>query len=86
MSWIKECGEDKVYLKPDMIKISSEGIKIANGVKDFFWTALFSNEKGIYTTLKSLEATVYPIVWCKTCEDYRTVDIYGNCVACGNKP
>lgn len=59
VSWISECNEEKVYLKPDMIRITSEGIKIVDEyLREFVLSELFSNEKGIYTNLASLKTTL----------------------------
>ena len=88
--WIKECQNDKIYLKSDHLVLSEEGIFVLTGSNSHIHlSGLFCDSQGLYTTMESLPsetAVVYPIVWCSTCGAWRTVNIRGKCVVCGNTP
>lgn len=90
MTCIRECQGNKVYLKTENLKITSEGMKIIDEVfGEIPIIELYSDQKGIYTRLELLEersSVVYPIVWCHTCNDWRLIDYSGRCTKCHNFP
>jgi len=89
-SWVKDCQDNRVYLKNDHLVIAEDGIYVLDeSNKKIPLTELFVDSQGIYTRIESLGtdiAAVYGIVWCKNCEAYRTVDWKGLCVVCGKRP
>jgi hypothetical protein len=90
VAWIKECQNDRIYLKADHITLTDTGISIEVEPNVHVSVHQFYNDsQGIFITAESLPsmvATVYPIVWCRTCKAWRTVTVKGKCVVCGNTP
>ena len=89
-SWERESQSDRIYLKSDHLVLSDEGIFIVTESNTQIpISKLFCDSQGLYTTSESLSpesSIVYPIVWCDTCKAWRTVNIQGKCVVCGNIP
>ena len=90
-SWIKECQGDRLYINADKLEIREDSIFVRDEDNvQHPLTNIFVDALGIFTTMDSLIstdlATVWNIVWCRTCENYRSVDIKGRCVRCGNPP
>ncbi len=90
-SWVLDCQDRRVYLKSDRVVIHEDTISVVtdSGEKTPL-SELFVDAQGIYTRIESLNmselTTVWNIVWCKTCKAYRSVNINGHCVVCGNIP
>ena len=88
--WVKDCQGNRIYLNTEYLTVNNEGMYILNEKnKKISITELFADSQGSYTRAESLMtevAVVYPIVWCKTCNAWRTVNIEGCCVKCGNNP
>ncbi len=90
-SWIKECQGNRLYIKADRLEITDKDIIVRDESNLPIKLSHISVDiLGIFTTIDTLNAadiaTVWNIVWCRTCEAYRSIDIRGNCVRCGNKP
>jgi hypothetical protein len=89
--WIKECQGDRLYIHADRLEITGDLILIKDAANiSYPLTHIFVDSSGIFTTARSMSetelATVWNIVWCRTCNAYRSVDIAGLCVKCGNQP
>ncbi|OGN64200.1 MAG: hypothetical protein A3E80_03935 [Chlamydiae bacterium RIFCSPHIGHO2_12_FULL_49_9] len=90
-SWIKECQGNRLYIKADKLEVRENAIFVKDDSNHSYpLTHIFVDELGIFTTTESIRdsalGTVWNIVWCKTCGAYRSVDIRGLCVKCGNQP
>lgn len=90
-SWIKQCQADRLYINGDKLEIREDGIFVRDE-NDVLYplTNIFVDQVGIFTIINSLRAsdlaTVWNIAWCRTCRNYRSIDINGRCVRCGNPP
>ena len=90
-SWIKECQDDRIYIKTDQIEIREDGIFVKDEYNILHpLTNILVDKYGVFTPISSISdnklAKVWNIVWCKTCNAYRSVDVRGLCVRCGNPP
>lgn len=89
-AWVKDCQDNRVYLKTEHLLVEEDRIYIVDKLGGKISVSeLFSDAQGIYTRIESIGtelATVYPIVWCKNCEAWRTVTIKGVCAVCGQTP
>jgi hypothetical protein len=89
-SYIKNCQDNRVYLKNNCLEVTEEGMYVIDGLNQKIpLTELFSDSQGLYTRIESFGndlATVYPIVWCRTCKAWRMITIRGVCGICGNVP
>lgn len=88
---INECQGNKIYLSPDSLEITESSIFILDDFNvPIPVKSLFVDTHGIFTTTDSLLddqlPTVWNLVWCNTCHAYRSVNINGYCVRCGNRP
>lgn len=89
VSWMKDCQDNRIYIKNECLIVAEDGIYVGDESNKIPLTELFADSQGIYTRIESLGteiATVWNIVWCQTCMAYRSTDIRGNCVKCGNRP
>ncbi len=90
-SWVKECQGDRIYINSDKLEIKGNRIfvKDENNAPHPL-SHLFVDSVGIFTTTETMSDTelakVWNIVWCKTCNAYRSVNVQGLCVKCGNRP
>jgi hypothetical protein len=90
-SWIKECQGDRLYINADKLEIKEDSISVrdANNIPHPL-TNIFVDSAGIFTTTHSMSedelAVVWNIFWCRTCNAYRSTDMRGLCVVCGNRP
>lgn len=88
--YVKGFQDDRIYLRSEHLTISEDGMYVLDQFNQKVpLTELFSDSHGLYTKIESLRtdtATVYPIVWCHTCNAWRTVNIKGLCSGCGNPP
>lgn len=90
-SWIRECQGSRVYINTEHLEIHEDCIlvrdekNVSRPIKEIFVDA-----HGVFTRVESLSdielSTLWNIVWCDTCKAYRTTDIRGKCVVCGNQP
>jgi len=90
-SWVKKCQGNRLYINVDKLEIEEDKISVkdANNISHPL-THIFVDSMGIFTTIDSMgdaeQSKVWNIVWCRTCQDYRSVDVNGLCVRCGNSP
>jgi hypothetical protein len=89
--WIKECQGNRLYINSDKLEIGEDKISVkdANNIPHPL-THLFVDSVGIFTTTDSIReielSKVWNIVWCRNCDAYRSLDMRGLCVVCGNRP
>jgi hypothetical protein len=83
-----ENQEDRLYINPSKIQVNQKGIWLMDDRGEIHpLYNLLVDAHGLYTVLgREKLATVWNIVWCNTCNAYRTTDIKGRCVICGNTP
>lgn len=90
VSWVKNCQDNRIYLNPEYLIVSKNRMVVVDEYEnETFLTELYSDANGIYTKAESFGKelpTVWNIVWCNTCQAYRTTSIKGVCVVCGNAP
>ena len=88
--YVKGFQDDRIYLKSEYLTVSEDGMYLLDQFNQKIpLIELFSDSQGLYTKIGSFGtdiATVYPIVWCHTCNGWRTVNIKGLCSKCGNPP
>ncbi|MBX7066153.1 MAG: hypothetical protein K1X28_02870 [Parachlamydiales bacterium] len=89
-SCIRECQENRVYLNPQNIMISDEGIFLIDDANQKIPLLLLCSDiQGIYTLYETigsdLAVAAYP-VWCRTCMAWRVIGPGGVCSKCGNIP
>jgi len=89
-SWVRECQEDKIYVKADRLMLTDAGIFLIDEANEAVsLSALSADSNGIYIARNAFDSpcsAVYPIVWGESCQAWRTVNIQGKCVVCGKTP
>lgn len=85
-TWVKKCEGDKVYIKADRLTLSEDGIYLIDDwSRNVFIPIIAYDIDGVFASREIL-STVWNIIWCNTCQAYRSVNIQGKCVVCGQCP
>jgi hypothetical protein len=85
---ILKVEEEKVYLRPDALVLTEQGIFVKTEAgKCLEVPLLLSSQQGCYTIFSQTNATVYPVIKCKNCKQPFNPNFFnkGKCPRCGTQ-